>query len=343
MAEYTTIQSKPRGLATVELSNLGATLVSYTVHAPQVNVVCGFKNPEHYRDASNPYFGTTVGRVANRIQGGLLALNGKEYKIPANERGNVLHGGAESYHLKLFDAAVSTDGDAQVVTYTLLDTHKETSFPGTVQVTAKYTLHETGENSIALDVEYSAVLVGDADETLINLTNHSYFNVTGNPSIDGMQVKLATDKYMAVDDELIPTGEIQSHPLFADAQDKAVTLGAESGIGGSSDHCFVLDSNNSLPDTRRGELALFATLSSDKTGVTLTASTTEPSFQFYTGDGTNVQLAGEPRTFGNRSGVCLEAARYVDAARFPAWASQTRVQRGQTWGSLTRYAVSYSK
>lgn len=382
-AKFTTVESGRRQVATLKFCNIGASIAAYTLHplsssssaganghgvkdgnkkSVAVELVTGFERAESYAAAENPFFGATVGRVANRIKGGILKTNHGEYPLAKNEGDNTLHGGWQTYHTRVFDGPTITssssssksgsegveDGTVTTVEYTLLDEHDDAGFPGTVRVTVRYHVSEIdgeegkgGRGGVRLEVEYEARLEGDeAEETAINLANHSYFTVSGGADIGGTEILLASNEIVEVDDALIPTGKFVTYPIIpvnkSSGAIEPLSLGSDTKDG-FADHCFILRRDCGL-DTRADAMQRFATFSHAGSGVTLRASTTEPAFQFYTGDGTNTSnVKGESKVFGKRAGLCLEAQRYIDATSNDAWKAQVLLKRGQVYGSRTRY------
>jgi aldose 1-epimerase len=234
--------------------------------------------------------------------------------------------------------------------------HLEDNFPGTINVFVKYTVEEEerlgGVIAGKLGIEYDVRLLGNAQETAIAMTNHrfdvfkvvindSYFNISNGPTIDGTTVQLHTAKKQDVDDAKIPTGTISPHPdirLFTSSTPLSLTLGETAP---SFDHCFILhDLPEPTIDTRKFPLREFAHIFCETSRVNLMASTTEPTFQFYTGDSVNIHAKGtDQELFGPRSGLCLEAGRPINAVNDANARNWVVLKEGEIYGSYTTYSV----
>jgi aldose 1-epimerase len=295
------------------------------------DVVLGFKDLQTY-EAGHPYFGATTGRVANRIARGRFSLNGKEYTLAVNNGPNHLHGG-----LKGFDKVVwkgeslnSPEGPAVRLTYTSRD--MEEGYPGALSCTVIYTLTE--DNGVKID--YRATTDKD---TIVNLTNHSYFNLAGEGSGDvmGHELMLAADHYTPTDDTMIPTGEIRSVKGTPVDFTKSTRIGArisqvqEPAKG--YDHNFVLNSGAQ-------SLALGARVTEPKSGRVMEMWTTEPGVQLYTGNFLDGTLKGKSgKTYQQYYALCLEAQHYPDSINKP-WFPTTVLKPGQTYTQTTIYKFS---
>ncbi|KAF2086253.1 bifunctional protein GAL10 [Saccharata proteae CBS 121410] len=320
---------------------LGAIIQEFSVAGK--NLVQGFPSEELYKQ-KQPFFGETIGRVANRISGARIdSLNGKTYGLAANNGPNSLHGGAVCWGKREFKGPEPLQRNGrEAVKFTLLSPDGEAGYPGTVELRVWYTAYyETvdGADQTVLDIEYEAELVGDEDvqETVISVTNHNYFNLCGTPdapSIAGTEVTLATDKHLVVDGGSIPTGAIESYPgVLANTN---FTLGEKEP---AIDHCFIMDTrSDQIPiDTRPLELKKLAAFHHPDSRIHLEIHSTEPAFQFYTGNFINVPaVAGVPAR-GPRSGFCVEPSRYVNATNVDEWKSQVLLKRGAKYGSRIVY------
>lgn len=309
----------------VSFANRGAIIQKIMKNG--INVVCGFDEPSRYLEKSNPFFGTTVGRVANRIGHSKFELNGKTYTLESNESSNTLHGGLDGYDKQYFFGPVAKQfkKDDKVINtfeFNYVDEDGHNGFPGDVECTIKYTVDDSsvGIEFIGKHLEDSPV-----EETIINLTNHSYFNISNTPSTDGTIVKAITDKQLEVNDELLPTGKFV--PTHTDIT-KPTTLSSDCTF----DYCFVVDENGSGIDTRDSELKQVIEATHPNSNIKFIAETTDPSFQLYTGIGINTP------GFEPRSGFCIENARFVDAINNKEWANQVIVKKGQSYGSKVKYS-----
>ncbi|ETN41310.1 uncharacterized protein HMPREF1541_03245 [Cyphellophora europaea CBS 101466] len=302
------------------------------------NIVLGFPNPEPYKDA--PFFGETIGRVANRIKNGVISdLNGTSYQLFQNNGQHSLHGGKQGWGRKVFKGPVPTQRHGtESVQFTYVSPDGDEGYPGTVELRVWYTAFEEKEDGVdktVLITEYEVELIGDeVEETAVNITNHSYFNVSGAESIAGTEATLSTSKYQVVDDAAIPTGAIDDFPGVE--ANKTFTLGPQEP---SIDHCFVLNpSNLKIPlDTRESPLNNLVRLYHPATKIHLDIFSTEPAFQFYTGAFIDVAATEHTPKRGPRAGLCVEPSRYINAINVPEWRNQMLLKKGQKWGSKTVY------
>ncbi len=307
------------GVPTVAVTNYGAYVVSVLARDREgktADVVLGYPDLAGYL-GDTASLGPVVGRYANRIARGEFTLGGTRYTLAINNGPNHLHGGIEGFSKKLWSPRIvpGPDGDAIELTYVSPD--GEEGYPGTLTVTVVYSL--TADGGLRLD--YSAT--ADA-ETVLNLTNHAYFNLAGEGSGDILDHELLVeaDAFTVVDETLIPTGEIR--PVEGTPLDfrQPTTIGArvddphpQLRAGGGYDNNFVL---RGAP----GELRLAARVHEPGSGRVLEVLTTEPGVQLYTGnflDGSIVGKSGRP--YGKRSGFCLETQHYPDSPNHPEFPS----------------------
>ena len=300
--------------ASVAITNYGGIIVRIVVpdkNGKMDDVALGFDNLQGYLDMS-PYFGAIIGRFGNRINGGKFTLQGKTCQLAVNEhprRNTHLHGGNRGFDKVLWDAVPRETGAGPALELHYLSRDGEENYPGNLQVKAVYTWTE--DNAIRLE------LTAETDQaTIVNLTNHSYFNLAGDSAgpITGHMVRVNADFYTPVDKQLIPTGEIRSvkntpfdftvaKPIGQDidAADEQLRIG--SGI----DHNFVL--HKSAP----GELEVAAEIYEPTTGRTLEVLTTQPAIQFYCGNFLGSEIGKGGRRYVRRGGFCFEPQRYPDA------------------------------
>jgi aldose 1-epimerase len=307
------------GAPTVAVTNYGAYVVS--ILAPDrdgelADVVLGYPDLAGYL-GDTASLGPVVGRYANRIARGEFTLGGKRYTLAVNNGPNHLHGGIEGFSKKIWSPRVVSGPDGEALELTYVSPDGEEGYPGTLTVSVVYSL--TGDGGLRLD--YSATT--DA-ETVLNLTNHAYFNLAGEGSgnILGHELRVEADAFTVVDDTLIPTGEIR--PVEGTPLDfrKPVAIGARIDVaypqlqaGGGYDNNFVLRGPT-------GELRLAARVHEPGSGRVLEVLTTEPGVQLYTGnflDGTIVGKSGRP--YGKRTGFCLETQHYPDSPNRPEFPS----------------------
>lgn len=280
--------------------------------------------------ANAPYFGAIVGRYGNRIAKGRFTLDGHEYALATNNGVNHLHGGNKGWDQAVWNAEPFQDKRGVGVVLTHASPDGDEGYPGAVKATVTYTVTDTNE----LRVDYLAT----ADKpTVINLTQHSYFNLAGLKGTDvlGHQLMIAADRYTPVDEGLIPTGELapvlgtpldfrQRTPIGARIDQTHVQLQRGNGY----DHNFVL--------TRQGDgLALAARVLEPITGRTLEVTTTEPGVQFYSGNFLDGTIAGKGGArYGRRAGFCLETQHYPDSPNHSNFPS-TVLRPGQEYRSTT--------
>lgn len=317
---------------------LGAIIKEFKVNG--INIVQGFDDAEQYKKYNGPFFGETIGRIANRVSGAKINdLNGKSYQLPVNNGPNSLHGGENGFGKHEFEGPVKATRngeDAELFKYTSKD--GEEGYPGTLQVSVWYVQKKeevNGAQQEVLYIEYEAELVGDeVEETGINMTNHSYFNLTGKPSIAGTEITLVTNKYQVVDDGGIPTGPIEEYPGISSG--KPFTLGEKEP---DVDDCFVAntDGSNIPVDTRSSPLQKLVTAYHPESKIHLEVYSTEPGFQFYTGKYIDVPAVDGLPARGPRSGFCVEPSRYVNAINIPEYKSMMVLKKGEKYGAKIVY------
>ncbi|KAM4056565.1 aldose 1-epimerase domain-containing protein [Hirsutella rhossiliensis] len=329
---------------------LGAIIQSIRIKG--TNIVLGFATQDQYAEHNTPYFGETIGRVANRIKDARIdSLNGTSYSLAANNGPNCLHGGNVGWGKRIWTGPVpvgtaaptipGVDGftRGKSVAYSLVSQHGDEGFPGTVEAKVIYTAGTQdvdGREAIVLGIEYEAGLVGGADETVINMTNHSYFNLSGDATIAGTSVTLATRNHLPFDSSSVPTGSPVHFPAFDTA--KPFVLGA---AGPDVDNCFTVATDaSSVPiDTRGQPLVRNLSAHHPKTGIHLDVLSTEPAFQFYTGHFTDVPPVGGAPARGPRSAFCCEPGRFVNACNVPEWRGMTVLRRGELYGARIVYRI----
>jgi aldose 1-epimerase len=319
------------GDITVKITTFGARVVS--IEAPDKNgkkadVVLGYDDVASYEADTSTYFGSIVGRYGNRIAKGTFSINGTTYHVPINNHGNALHGGPAGFSTKVWKAREIFEG----VEMTLVSPDGDMGFPGALTLKVNYSLQHA-----SLHINYSATTT---KPTVVNVTNHSYFNLAGDGkgTILGTELMINADAYTPVDATQIPTGKIE--PVAGTPFDfrKAKPIGQDIGeknaqlaTGDGYDHNFVL--NASGPG-----LHVAAVAYDPESGRTLTVSTTEPGVQFYSGnflDGTEHGKYGV--TYEKHAGFCLETQHFPDAPNEPKFAS-TLLKPGQTLRSVTVFA-----
>jgi aldose 1-epimerase len=332
-----------RNGVTAKVMTYGATLTELLVPdkaGTPGNVVLGFDTVEPYL-AGVPYFGSTIGRVGNRIAKGAFTLNGQTYKLATNNGPNHLHGGLKGFDKVVWKAEVvpSSDGQ-QAVKFTYRSPDGEEGYPGHLDVAVVYTLTDANE----LRLDYTATT---DRATPVNLTNHSYFNLAGDGvgTILDHVLMIAADQMTPVDDTLIPTGKLTpvkgtvfdfTTPTAIGARIATVPIAPPVGY----DHNYVLRKAEGGGREAAGALALAARVTEPNSGRVMEVRTTEPGIQFYSGnflDGTIKNRKGVP--YERHAAFCLETQHYPDSVNHPNFPS-TILEPGQTYRTTTVYAFS---
>lgn len=292
-------------------SNYGAILISLMVPDCQgklEDVVLGYDNLEGYQK-NQPGFGSFIGRHGNRIENGRFELNGKVYELDKNDGRNNLHGGLIGYNKMVYETEYFEEEDSDTIEFSRLSPDMEQGFPGNLDICITYTLTDANE----LVIEYLAV---PDQDTLINLTNHSYFNLAGHKSgtILNHKMKIDSDYFTPTTDDLIPTGEIRDvtgtpmdfRTLKTIGQDiEKDYLPLKQGKG--YDHNYVLK-------TSKDEVSLVAELMEETTGRKMEVFTDLPGMQVYTGNHLHeIENCKDGATYGPYNGVCFETQFFPDS------------------------------
>ncbi|KAJ5537960.1 hypothetical protein N7494_007439 [Penicillium frequentans] len=312
---------------------LGAIIQEFRVGGK--NIVLGFPTQDHYIKYNTAHYGATIGRVANRIKDGLIKnLNGREYQLAKNNGPNALHGGEKGWGKRIFDGphTVNRNGrDALLFKYLCHDA--EEGYPGTIEVRVWYTASKEDNKSV-LTAEYEVEFVGDeCEETVVNITNHSYFNIGDGATITGTTAQLETDNYLPLDSTGIPEGGVAKFP-------RDVTKPFElQATGPHIDDVFIMETDPSkIPlDTRGLPVRRQAQFSNTSTGIHLEVHSTEPAFQFYTGKYINIPSIDGAPAHTEGAGFCVEPSRFVNAINEPAWRSMVLLKKGQIFGCKNVY------
>lgn len=322
-----------------KIINYGGIVVSLCV--PDKNnkfddVVLGFDNLEDYLKEGYknkcPYFGAIIGRHGNRIEDSKFELNGIVYNLCANNGKNHLHGGAKGFDKVIWDAKIVKDNSKECLQLFYKSIDGEENYPGNLDVKVTYTLTE--DNS--LEIEYFAI--SDMD-TVVNLTNHTYFNLSGHASgsILDHQLMINSDKYTVINDECIPTGEIASvkgTPMdftsFKTIKEGLEIDNEQLKNGHGFDHNFVLNKTNTGLE-KAGELY------DSKSGRLMEVYTTKPGMQFYSGNFLDGSLIGkEGVVYNNRCGLCLETQYFPNALKHKHFPSPI-LKAGEEYKHTTIY------
>jgi len=335
-----TADGQPIDVYTLQDDKLTVRILTYggivmSVEAPDrngktANIVLGFDSLDGYVKTGNkPYMGAIIGRYANRIAGGTFQLDGKTYHVPKNDGDNALHGGINGFNKKVWTAKEIKDG----VEMTYISRSGEEGFPGTLTTTVTYTL--VGNE---LRIEYSAKTDGD---TVLNLTNHSYFNLKGqgNGDILGHEMKIYAHRYTPVNANLIPTGDLA--PVAGTPFDFLMSTPIGSRIDSDNeqlklahgyDQNWVLDGG--------GKVELAAEAYEPTTGRVLEVLTDQPGIQFYTGNFLDGSVTGTGgKVYNRRYAFCLETQHYPDSPNHPKFPT-TELKPGGKFHSVTVYRFS---
>lgn len=319
------------------ITNFGGRIVSVMVpdkEGKMQDVVLGFDSIQDYITKPSD-FGATIGRYANRIGQGKFTLDGTEYQLPQNNYGHCLHGGLKGFQYQVFDANLLTPQKLEL-SYVAKD--NEEGFPG--NLTCKVTMELTDDN--AIDIKYEA----ETDKpTVVNLTNHSYFNLDGDAANNSEHILMVdADSYTPVDSTFMTTGEIL--PVEGTPMDFRTPTAVGARIdnydfeqlknGHGYDHNWVLNTKGDI--TRKA-----ASLQSPKTGIVLDLYTSEPGVQVYTGNFLDGTLTGKKGiTYNHRASVCLETQKYPDTPNKPEWPSAV-LRPGEKYTSECIFKFSVAK
>ncbi len=312
------------------ITNIGATITSIRTADRDGNigeVALGFDDPRQYIDpqylADSFYFGATVGRYANRICKGRFKLDSKVYELDINNGPNSLHGGVDSFNTKFWNSESFDNAGRVGVKMSYVSAHMENGYPGELSVNVVFTLTDEGEIMINYQAKTDR-------KTILNLTNHSYFNLSGNGTIYDTKVLMQASQYTPKDDTNIPTGEIVS------VKDTPLDFTIERKIG---DRVHMFDDgydHNYVNNGVKGELRLAADAYCEKTGRTQQFRTTEPGFQFYTAHYLNGRYSRGDFQYNQYTGFCFEAQHYPDSPNRPDFPT-TVLSPGETYTQTTVY------
>jgi len=303
-------------LEAIELGAIITTLMTPDRRGERDDIVLGFDTLDGYLGAS-PYFGAVIGRFANRIARGRFVLDGVQYQLARNEGENHLHGGLRGFDKVLWSGEAVTENGEPGVTFTYVSEDGEEGYPGRLDAAVTYLLTPAGE----LRVRYRARC---DRSTIINLTQHSYFNLAASASdVLGHMLTIHASRYTPIDAGLIPTGELR--PVDGTPFDfRAPTaIGAritlrddQLAVAGGYDHNFVVDRGSSR------DLILAARVAEPASGRTLEVRTTQPGLQFYSGNFLDGSIMGkDSRRYAHRSGFCLETQHFPDSPNQPGFPS----------------------
>lgn len=322
----------------MKVTDYGATVVSLT--APDRNgnykdVVLGYDKLEDYVKGDS-YFGAIVGRYGNRIAKGKFKIGNEEYQLPINNGQNSLHGGTTGFNKVVWNA--KEDSQNNSITFTYVSPDKDQGYPGTLTTNVTYTLTNNNE----LKIDYNAVT---DKTTIINLTHHSYFNLTGDPknTILKHEIEIKADKFTPVDSTLIPTGELADVKNTPFDLRKMTPVGLNINAdneqlkrGRGYDHNWVLNNYD-------GSVREAANVYEPESGRLLEVLTDQPGIQFYSGNFLDGSATGKNGIAYNfRTGLCLEAQHYPDSPNKPEFPSVI-LKPGETYKQTTIYRFSFKK
>ena len=317
--------------ATMKVMNYGGIIVSFEVpdrNGNPIDVILGFDSLRAY-EKRNPFFGALVGRYGNRIGKARFVLDGKEYDLVKNNNGNHLHGGTRGFDKVIWKADEIAAEDGVAIKLSYLSKDMEEGYPGNLNVEVIYTL--TTDNTVRFD--YKATT---DKKTVINLTQHTYFNLNGcQRDVLDHEISLNADKFVVVDETLIPTGEIRSVENTPFDFRTPVKIGERINdkdqqiqFGRGYDHCWVINGNG---------MRVAAEVYEPASGIEMTVMTTEPGVQFYTGNFLDGTLTGKNGVvYKQRMGFCLETEHFPDSPNQEEFPSVV-LNPGDTYSSHTSY------
>lgn len=319
---------------TIKITNYGGIVTSIETpdkNGQKANIALGFKSFQDYISdfyiENCPYFGCIVGRYANRIAKGKFTIDGKEYTLPVNNGVNSLHGGITGFDKVIWVPNKIEKPDLVGVELKYRSVHMEEGFPGNLDLKVTYTLNHKNE----LQIEYKGVT---DRTTVINLTNHTYFNLTGGrENILNHTLHLIAQKYAVNDEGLIPTGEI------GDVAGTPLDFTRPAKVGSRINELKDGYDHNYILDNPKGKLLKAAVLTEESSGRMIEAFTTEPAVQLYTGYYIPEMKGSNGEIFGRYAGITLESQHYPDSPNKPGFPS-TELNPGEIFSSRTIYKFS---
>jgi len=314
----------------VAVTNYGARIVHILVRDKQgnwVDVVVGYDSFNAFYHSEEAYFGATVGRYCNRIAAGEFFIEGQKYSLACNNGANSLHGGPGGFHGKVWNVKQQDSGH---VLFSYLSPDGEEGFPGNVNVKVSYAINDNGE----LRIDYEA---STDRSTVLNLTNHTYFNLNGGGKVADHILKIEADRYTPVDANLIPTGELADVSGTPFDFRKPMAIGEREGeahpqliLGNGYDHNYVLNGET-------GQMKMAAEVYSESSGIVLQVHTTEPGMQLYGANFLQTVLPLKDGRVGeSRTAFCLETQHFPDSPNQPDFPT-TLLKPGEIYASTTIY------
>lgn len=327
------------GKMTAHFTNYGARIVGLKIadkNGVPTDVVVGFKDIDDYLNSTEPYFGATIGRYGNRIALGKFSLDGVEYQVPVNNGQNALHGGKKGFQDVIWDV---TQPDSKTLIFSYVSKDGEEGFPGQLTASVTYSITDSNE----LKMEYEATT---DKKTLVNLTNHAFFNLNGEGSGDILKhtIQIFADKFNPVDSTLIPTGELKSvantpfdFTIQTTIGEKINAPDEQLEFGKGYDHNYILNSKEG------NGMHHAATVKGDKSGIKMDIYTQEPGLQFYSGNfmqGKNIFKNGSKDDF--RTAFAMETQHFPDSPNQPSFPS-TVLNPGEKYHTVSIYKFTTEK
>lgn len=321
----------------VSITDFGATIVSLVCPdkaAKPTDIVLGFDSAELY-STEDGYIGATVGRFANRLKGAKILLNDTVYTLTANEGSDQLHGGVKGFSYRMFD----TETADNKITMSYLSADGEEGYPGNLKLCVTFSLNDDG----CLSIEYAAEC--DTD-TVVNFTNHSYFNLNGatsNKSIKNHTVKIYADKYCELSDELIATGRLCTVDGTAlDLRSPVLLANTLDGDSPEIKRFSGYDFNYVLSEQPKNPLTAAAVAECKDSGISLCCFTTLPGVQFYTSNGLNSKNGKGSTSYTPHYAFCLETQSFPNSPNIPTFPTAT-LKKGERFYSRTDYKMGLVK
>jgi aldose 1-epimerase len=308
----------------LKVMNFGATVTEFDVpdkNGKKADIVGGFATFDEFTRDDNPHFNGIVGRIANRIKGAQFALEGKTYKLAANNNGASLHGGKKGFDRVVWDAETSETPSGPAIKLTYLSKDGEEGYPGALKSTVTYTL--TNANELRVDMEATT-----DKTTIVNLAQHNYWNLAGfdSGSILEHELTIYADKYTPGDP--IPSGAmkaVKGTPFdFTTAKVIGKDLKATGGKPVGYDHNYVVNGD-------AHKLRPVARLKDPKSGRVMTLASDQPGVQFYTGNFMDGSLKGKGTTYNQYAMLCLETQKFPNSINIPAWKNEVVLKPGETY------------
>lgn len=319
----------------VSFLDLGAVIYSVEVSDREgkfEDIALGYDSVKGY-EVNRPSFGAPIGRYANRIAGAKFVLNGKEYQLDENDGTNCLHGGVLRYNHCMYEAECIEEQESDSITFARLSPDGEQGFPGNLSIEITYTLNDADE----LMIEYHAVC---DEDTIINLTNHSYFNLGsgGHTCADVLEqeVQIFADRYTPLSDNLVPTGEIRDVEGTALDFREYKTIGKEIGGKDPAERTVTGYDHNFILNHPTGEVAMAARIRDPKSGRVMEVFTDLPGLQLYTAEDLIEPGGKDGMTYGNFCGACFESQNFPNAVNMEEFPNAV-LRAGEEYSTVTVY------